>query len=409
MAEPRKAVAAKAAQTPARAAAGASPASSGGAGGANWLGAAFTVLVLFCVIGVIPTALGGEAFGYWRLPIGSFQLAYSPWSLTYDAPLAKPAPMLANATVRVATTPGGSTVVATLEPGFSTQVTRYATYAGARWAQITWGGPTRAAGGSGWTRASDLIAATTTSAASQVSQPRNIGDMGALSPAFGQAVGALGPGFASALYFPATSASYHTASIDSAEPLGSQVVPLVLTALYAKGIVAAQPNATSGPPAIARDLANGNAQALTFDYALVGDAQGIDTYLTQQHITGFQFAAHQPLQAQGSVRSLALFYSALASGALVSANDQAQIVTLLGAADNGAASAIAPQSIIGSGALIITTSNANGGVSTIAAGVLTPANGPTVVLVAVSHGASATATEKAMQTYFARLLTVLRG
>lgn len=406
MAEPRKAkaVAAKAAQTPARSGAKASAAQA--EGNVDWLRAALAVFVMFCVVGAIPTALGGEAFGYWRLPLGGLQLVDSPWSLSYDAPLTQPTPMLANATLHVVTTPGGSSVIATLEPGYATQVTRYATYAGARWAQIHWGGPTHVSGGSGWTQASGLITPTTTN---QTAQARDIGDMGALSPALGQTVSGLGPGFASALYFPTAGASYHTATIDQVEPLGAQVVPIVLTLLYAKGIVAAQPNATSGPPPIARDLAGGNAQALTFDYALVGDAQGMDTYLTQQHITGFQFAAQQPLQAKGTVRSLSLFYSALVSGNLVNANDRAQILALLGGANNGAASVIAPQTIIGSGALMVTTMNANGGVSSIAAGVLSPTNGPSVVLVAVAHGASAMASEKAMQTYFGRLIPVIQG
>ncbi len=410
MAEPRKAVAAKvgakkpaqSAQSPARAPA--TPVAAGS--GPHWLRATLTIFALFCVVGAIPTALGGETFGYWRLPTTSFQLAAPPWALSYDIPLAKPLPMLANATLHVVSTPGGSVTVATLEPGFAAQVTRYANRAGVRWAQIRWAGPTRAAGGSGWTLASGLIAA---NAATQTSQPRAIGDLGALSPAMGQAVSALGPGFSTSLYFGAAQSSYHTSSIDQVEPLGAQVVPLVLTLLYAKGIVAAQPNAASGPPPIARDLASGNAQALTFDYELVGDAQGIDGFLTQHQIAGFQFASQQPLQAKGSVRALSLFYAALTGGALVNAHDQAEIISLLGGANNSAAATVAPQSVIGSGALLLTTASADGGVASIAAGVLVPANGSPVVVVASAHGATAAVTQKAMQTYFGRLIAIIQG
>jgi hypothetical protein len=311
--------------------------------------------------------------------------------------------MLANATLHVVTAPGGATVIATLEPGFSAQVTRYATRAGARWAQISWGGPTHAAGGSGWTLASGLIAA------SGASQARDIGDLGALSPAFDQTVSALGPGFSSALYFPSAQASYHTANVDQIEPVGAQVVPLALAALYAKGIVAAQPNATSGPPQVARDLAAGNAQALTFDYELVGDAQGMDTFLTSHHVPGFQFVTHAPLQTKGTARSLSLFYTALANGALVSPHDSAEIIALLAGANTSGATAIAPQSIIGSGALVVTTNLADGGVVTIAAGVLTPSSGPSVVVVAIARGATAAATQKSLQSYFGRLIAIIQG
>ncbi|HEY7849612.1 MAG TPA: hypothetical protein VIC27_06070, partial [Ktedonobacterales bacterium] len=291
---------------------------------------ALTIFALFCVVGAIPAALGGETLGYWRLPITGAQLAAPPWSLSYDTPLARPAPVLANATLRIVTTPGGSSVIATLEPGFAAQVSRYATRAGVRWAQIHWDGPTHAAGGSGWTPASGLVAA---SGASQSGQARDIGDLGALSPAFGQTIGALGPGFASALYFPAAGASYHTANSDQSEALGAQITPLLLVALYAKGIVAAQPNASSGPPPIARDLVAGNAQALTFDYELVGDAAGMDSFMAQHHLTGVQFVAQQPQQAKGSASGLSLFYTALAAGQLVNPHDLAEITTLLASAN----------------------------------------------------------------------------
>jgi hypothetical protein len=285
-------------------------------------------------------------------------------------------------------------------------VTRYATRSGARWAQVRWDGPTHAAGGSGWTLASGLIAA---SGASQPGQARDIGDLGALSPALGQTATALGTGFVSALYFPKAQASYHSANIDQAGPLGAQIVPLLLAALYAKGIVAAQPNATSGPPQIARDLAAGNGQALTFDYALVGDAQGMDTFLTAHNVTGFQFAARAPLQTQGTARGLSLFYTALANGALVNPHDNAEIISLLASANTSGATAVAPQSIIGAGALIVTTSPGDGGVVTIASGILTPASGPSVVVVAIAHGATAAATQKTLQTYFGRLIAIMQG
>ncbi len=411
MAQPRKAVAEKpgaggSARPKANPPASAKAAPAAAQSSAQWLRVTLTIFALFCLIGAIPTALGGEAFGYWRLPITGVQLAAPPWSLSYDAPLATPKAMIANATLRIVSAPGGATAYALLEPGFPAQVTRYATRAGVRWAQIRWSGPTRAAGGSGWTLASGLIAA---NGANSASQARPIGDMGALSPTFGRVTSTLGASFASALYFPSTGATYHTTSPDQAAPLNGQIVPLVLTALYATGKVAAQPNATAGPPAIVRDLASGNAQALTFDYQLVGDAQGLSDFFAQYHITGFQFTAHQPTQASGTARALGLFYMALEDGALVNQHDRDQIVSLLAGAYTSGATAIAPQSVIGSGALVVTTDSAGGGVVSIASGILTPASGPAVVVVAIAHGATNADAQKIVQTYFGDLISIMQG
>ncbi len=400
MAQPRKVVAANAQpQALAHAPAQRTPSTM------NPSNLALTLFIAFMIVGALPVALGGEAFGYWRLPITSAQLGAAPWSLSDDTPLASPAPVLTKASIRVVTTPGGSGEVATLDSGSAAQVTRYANRAGVRWAQIRWGGPTRAAGGSGWTLASQLVAASGTTQ----SGAHDSGDMGALSPTFGQTVNTLGSGFASALSFPATGASYHTVAIDQNETLGAQVVPLLLVALYAKGIVAAQPNASSGPPQIARDLASSNAQALTFDYELVGDASGMGAFLTQHSITGFQFVARQPLQAKGTARGLALFYTSLANGSLVNAHDQAEVLSLLAGANSAEATAITPQSVIGSGALDVTTANGDGGVVTIAAGILTPASGTSVVVVAIAHGATSADTTKTLQTWSGRLIPIMQG
>ena len=406
MAQPRKAAtppAAPAAKTPAKAPP-ASPAS-----GANALRTTLTVFALFLLVGVIPSALAGETFGLWRLPSIAGQLTTPPWSLSYDASLPRPAPMLANATVQVVMTPGGSQHVATLQPGFAVQVTRYATNAGARWAQITWGGPTHTAGGSGWTLASGLIAA---SGASQSGQARDIGDLGALSPAFGQAIAALRPGVSAALYFPSAGASYASASIDQPVSLGSQIIPVLLTALYSKGIIAAQPNASSGPPTIAKDLVAGNAQALTFDYELVGDSAGLGAFMTQHQLAGFQFVAHQPAQATATARALSLFYTALATGALTNPHDQGEILALLASANATGASAVTQPTLIGSGALVVTDAHASAttsGVVSIAAGILQPANAPAVVVVAIAQGANSVPVQQAIQTFFQKLGPIAQG
>lgn len=386
--------------SPNSARAAASPASTASTGNSA-LRAAVMIFALFCILGAIPTALGGEVFGLWRLPSSGVSLDSLPWTMSYDAPLAKPQPMVANALLHITTTPAGASSVATLEPGFAVKVTRFATVAGVRWAQVSWSGPTKLSGGSGWTLASGLIAF------SGSTQARNIGDLGALSPTFGHTTAAIGAGFMATLYFPATGASYHTASIDRAQPLGTQSIPIVLAALYAKGIVASQPNAASGPPPIAHDLAYGNAQALTFDYALVGGAPGMDSFLTDHHVTGFQWVASQPLASQASARGLSLFYAALVDGSIVNGHDQAEILSLLAGA-NGAQS-VAPQSVVGAGSLVVTEDTASGATVATAAGLLAPSNGAQVVIVVTSHAATSAVARQQLQAFFSGLIPLVQG
>jgi hypothetical protein len=111
MAQPRKLATANAgarSQAAGQAASQAAPART--APKTSSLRTTLAIFALFCIVGAIPAALGGETFGYWRLPITSAQLASPPWSLSYDTPLATSTPMLANATLRVVVTSGGGTV-----------------------------------------------------------------------------------------------------------------------------------------------------------------------------------------------------------------------------------------------------------------------------------------------------------
>ena len=137
---------------------------------------ALGILLLALVTGAIPLALAGQVLGYWRLPLTMPALPFLPSAVVYDAPLATAQPMVTNATIHVMSAPGASASIATLEPGFPVQVMRYATAGGARWAQIHWTGPTKAAGGSGWALAAQLRTP-------GVSDTKPLGDLGALAPA----------------------------------------------------------------------------------------------------------------------------------------------------------------------------------------------------------------------------------
>jgi hypothetical protein len=352
------------------------------------------LLLLALLTGAIPLVLAGQALGYWRLPLAAPALPFRPGSLTYDAPLAKAQPMVANTTIHVVSAPGAHATLATLEPGFPVQVTRYATLNSARWAQIHWAGPTKAAGGSGWALATQLRKP-------PVSGSKGLGDLGALSQTVAKGASEAGPGFSASLYFPASGYIYRTASASQTFILGPQIIPIVLAADFGMGLAAQQPSS------IPQNLASGDAGALTFVYHSLGGAAGLNAYLARYHITGFQLAS-DPLKSTASAERLALFYSALTQAPLVSPDDQRQIFALLVGA-NARATTYAPDSQIGSGALVVTTEQTAQGYTTIVAGQLRPASGPAVVIVAVSaNQPTAAKTQAALQAFFKPLLTTIK-
>ncbi len=354
---------------------------------------ALWILLLALLTGAVPLTLAGQLFGYWRLPVSSPALPFISGAASYDAPLANARPMVTNATVHVVSAPGASAAIATLEPGFPVQVTRYATLNGARWAQISWAGPTKAAGGSGWALATQLRTPVGSGA-------KPIGDLGALSQAVASGASAAGASFAATLYFPASGYTYRSGNAGMTITLGQQIIPITLVADYGLGL------ATQQPSSINNDLVSGNSEALTFVYHAVGGAPGMSAYLARYHIAGFQFAS-DPAQSTATVQSLGLFYSALTEAPLASPNDQRQIFTLLVGANTGA-SAYASASQIGSGALVVTVEQTAKGYTTIIAGQLQPASGPAVTVVAVSADQpSAAKAQAALQAFFKPLLATL--
>jgi hypothetical protein len=292
----------------------------------------------------------------------------------------------------VVAVPGDSAIVASLEPGFPVTVTRYATQGGARWAQIHWAGPTKAAGGAGWTLVTRLQTRSASSA-------KPIGDLGALAPAIGRAASQAGPGFAATLYFPDTGYAYHNASAGATVTLGAQIVPIVLVADYGEGL------ATKQPSSINQDLASGNPEALSFVYHALGAEKGLSGYLTHYHITGFSFAP-DPSRSTATVQGLGEFYTALAQAPLAGPDDQRQIFALLTGANT--AGAYASPSQIGSGALTVTTQQTAKGYTTVLTGVLQPSNGPaqTLVVIAADHP-TASASQNAVKLFLKALFATL--
>lgn len=354
---------------------------------------ALGILLLALITGMAPMALAGQVFGYWRISLSPPALTLVSSAAVYESPLAKARPMITNATIHVVSVPGGGTVIATLQPGFPVQVTRYATAGGVRWAQIRWTGPAKAAGGSGWAQAALLRAPVASGA-------KPIGDLGAFSPVVARGARAAGSSFAASLYFPASGYTYRTANATRTVILGQQIIPIALVADYGLGLAARQ------SASINKDLASGNAAALTFVYHAVGGAPGMSAFLARYHITGFKFATN-PTQSTATIQGLALFFSALTSAPMVGPDDQRQIFELLAAASK-VATAYAPASQIGSGALVVTTTQVGSGYFTIATGQLHPASGPIVIVAAISsEETTAAKSHTALQAFFKPFIETL--
>jgi hypothetical protein len=354
---------------------------------------ALGILALAVITGLAPMALAGQVFGYWRISLSPPALTLVSSVPVYDAPLAKARPMVTNATVHVVTAPGGGAAVATLQAGFPVQVVRYATVSGVRWAQIRWTGPTKSAGGSGWAQAAQLQAPVASGA-------KPIGDLGAFSSAVAQGASAAGAGFAASLYFPASGYTYRTDTGAKTVILGLQIIPIVLVADYGLGLAARQSSS------INKDLVSGDAAALSFVYHAVGGPSGMSAFMARYHLTGFKFAS-DPTQSSATIQSLALFYSALTEAPLVGPDDQRQVFALL-AATSKVATAYAPASQIGAGALVVTTIVVGKGYYTIVTGQLHPTSGPIVVVAAISSEQTTPAkSHTALQAFFKPLIAAL--
>lgn len=385
---------------PARAATASSTTTTASNPTARGLRLALGILVLAVLTGVIPVALAGQALGYWASPLTPPTLPFLPGALSYEPTLATPQPLITSATVNVSATPGGATI-AIMEAGFPVTVHQYASDGGARWAGFSWSGPTATTGGRGWAPASQLRAPGATPA-------RPVGSLAAFSPALAASATAGGPGFAAWVYFPDKGGyTYHTANATHAMTLGEQIVPVVLVADYGLGLAALQPSSMT------QNLASRDPTALRIIFISLNRAGSLNAYLARYHLTGFHVtndatpSTQQILDSTASVQDLGLFYDAMASEQMVSSSDQSQVFALLTGA-NANATSYAPANEIGSGALVVTTTQDSTGYTTTVAGRLQPDGGQSVV-VAVSSGPQPTAAQSqtVAQSFFHTLITAL--
>src|SRR5207244_5646040 len=133
------------------------------------------LLLAICVVGVGPLLVVNGIFGTLHVnmpPVPGLSL-FAP-SATEATDLALPRQAWAAVRVNVMAKPGGSSQVATLEPGFPVTMTAHQKAGSTVWSHITWEGPTHASSSEGWALDSVFV--------SYGGQGRPIGDVGALSP-----------------------------------------------------------------------------------------------------------------------------------------------------------------------------------------------------------------------------------
>lgn len=364
-----------------------------------------TTALLFlaiCIVGVGPLLVVNGIFGTLRVnvsPLPGLSL-FAPTAT--DVPdLALPRQAWTAARVDVMAQPGGSSRLATLEPGFPVTMTAHQKAGTTVWSHIIWDGPTSASGGQGWAPDSAFV--------SYGGQGRPIGDVGALSPQLLATTASYGSQFAATIYFPESGQLYRSRG-DQSFALGDGFRSVLLVASYAWN---EQQNSHLGSAVAATTaarVASGEAAAASFAYTAVGDKAGVSAYLTKvAGIVGIEPAQGDWLGAQATPNALAQFYTALAAKQMLNDTDRATVGTLLGkAASPLSTQMVAILSPGNSGFLVIGVSQGAGGWTMSVCALLAPALGAHVVLAAVvREQPTQSAAEAGLVAFYRQLAMVL--
>jgi hypothetical protein len=295
---------------------------------------------------------------------------------------------------------GGSSQVATLEPGFPVTMTAHQKAGSTVWSHFTWEGPTRASGGEGWAPDSAFV--------SYGGQGRPIGDVGALSPQLMATTAPYGSKFAAALYFPESGQLYRSRA-DQAFALGDGFRSVLLAAVLARNEEPGQHVVTAVTAATAAGIAGANASATSFAYGAVGDKAGISAYLTRAGITGMQPAQGDWQGAQATPNALVEFYTALATKQTLNDSDRATVATLLGRVTSPLSTQMSAIRSPGNGGFfVVGTSQGAGGWTMSVGAIIVSAHGSRVILAAVARNQpTQSAAEAGLVTFYRELATVM--
>lgn len=375
------------------------------AGGPPELGAVVrtTVLLLvaICVVGVGPLLVVNGIFGALGVNVQPLPgLSFFAPTATEATDLALPRQAWTAARVNVMTKAGGTSRLATLEPGFPVTITAHQRVGATVWSHITWGGPTHTSGGDGWAQDSAFV--------SYGGQGKPIGDVGALSLQLVAATAPYGSQFAAALYFPEAGQLYRTRG-DQAFALGDGFRSVLLAAVFAWNEGQIQHTGAAVTAATASGVARGDASATSFAYGAVGDKAGVSAFLTKVGVAGIQPAQGNWQGAQATPNALLQFYAAFATKQMLNDADRATVAALLGHATSPLSANLATFLSPGNGGFLVTSvSQGASGWTVTVCGVLVPAHGSRVVLAAgVRDEATQSAAEAGLVAFYRQLATLL--
>ena len=357
------------------------------------------LLVTFCLVGIVPLALTHQMLPTWHAdlpPIPALVLSQSP-TATPDRSLPHAAWTIA--TTRVQAHPGaGQVSIASFEAGFPVTVLSYQQSGATDWAHIRWHGPTNSSGGSGWVVDNALVAFE--------SDARPIGDLGALSPALGQAMAHYRDSLSAAIYFPESGQMYRV-NQDTPFAMGDGFRSVVLLAWLAKS------ESLSNPPVAiplkAQVIAAGDQQVLPQVYSQAGSAPGISTYLTDLGVSSIQPGADW-LSAQATATAMVQFYLALEKNPGLNSFDHTLALTQLASAPTSPSTAdiSAAVNVNATSVLVSGMAHSANGWTLNAAGIVTPHNGPRyIVATAIRGQPSQDAAATVLVVFFHQIATLV--
>lgn len=357
------------------------------------------LLLLFCLVGIVPITLTRQ-----MLPIWHAGLPFLPALVLAQPPTATPDLALPHAawtvtTTRVQAHPGiGHIRIASFEAGFPVTVLEYQQSGATGWAHIRWHGPTNSSGGSGWVPDNALVAFQ--------SDARPIGDLGALSPALGQAMAPYEASLSAAIYFPDSNQLYRV-NQDTPFAIGDGFRSVVLLAWLASVEKLSKPPVTISLQA--QLIAAGNQQVLPQVYSQIGGASGTATYLADLGVSAIQPGADW-LSAQATATAMVQFYLALETNAGLSSSDRTLALTQLVSAPTvpSTADIIEAANINATSVLVIGMARDASSWTFNAAGIVTPHNGPRyIVTTAIRGQPSQDAAANVLAAFFRQLATLV--
>ncbi len=359
--------------------------------------ATLLLLLAFCLTGIIPVGIVAYATGQLNLTPSSL-VALFPRSSTptpTDAPdLALPRDAWVTQSVNVLPDPANGAPLATLAPAFPVRLLQHKRVGKTIWSRVQWNGPVAGTGGEGWVPDGMLISYGATGAI--------LGDLGALAPSLRQEVAPAGKQFAAMVYIPSQNRLYTQGAPDGFFALGTGLRAMQLSALYAGA--EAQNKAVNLTDALA--LSHGDATVTPRIYQQLGGAAGLSLYLSSKSVQGIQTAPTWTA-CNATPRALIDFYTQLA-GDLLQAKDRSAVYSVLALADAPTtANLVAPWARAAGNLLVVGIAPTDNTFTVSVAGVLTPAKGPQVVVMAVATAQSSTdAAFQAMKAFYMPLTTL---